>query len=560
MRKNRKKIYGRYNWRSVIINRAYGVTIIYTCIFIALVGRLFYIQNYKKDSYQVLANKQYYYEENLSNINYTLLDRNNENLLDIEKEYCIVLDPMTFLHMNEKTDEKDIKKILYIIKDYNNEYDLYKAAYMDKSKKYTYVVDKKTYEKFKESNQVNGIYGYVRDRAIVKKDWKIENLIMSPNLYENGKLKDDGCIERQINEKIKKNKFSKMIFEKNVDGKIIDEKIENSEENINVKLTLDRKIENKINEVLRNDKFKRYSQIGAIITECDTGKILGMCQKDDKISNVNIGVPSSNGFLVGSVFKTIVLEAALDNNVATLNDEFEVKNIFPKSNEHKSKYDLSEAYLYSSNDVFAQLGWKIGLDKMTEYSKEQGLLDKVLNLNDERCGRVENLNDDESVGVTTNMSIGQSIRTTPIAISTLPIAIVNGGIYVKPYILDSYVDTKLNEIEKSNTEKKRVIGEETASLLKKEMQSVIKSTDATGRNANVEGVNMGGKTGTTEYFVDGKEYSDGWFVGFFEKNNKYYSLVVFIPEIDIKEDAGGRTSALVFKEIVQELIKNNNLI
>jgi cell division protein FtsI/penicillin-binding protein 2 len=83
-------------------------------------------------------------------------------------------------------------------------------------------------------------------------------------------------------------------------------------------------------------------------------------------------------------------------------------------------------------------------------------------------------------------------------------------------------------------------------------------TEGTGEKAYIEGMDVGGKTGTTEYFDKGEECSDGWFVGFFNLNGKNYSMVVFVPKIPINIDGkndeeGGTTAAPIFKEIVESL-------
>lgn len=557
----RKKNYTfiSYKWKDIAINRIYALIILLICSFFILLGRLYYIQYYKKETYSTMADMQYYYEENINNINYKLLGRNNEELFDYEYKYFVVIDPMTFLTLNNDTNSQDIQIITYILRNYDRDYDLSQIKYKDISQKYTYEIDYKTYEKLNNYKSVNGVYTYRQKNAMKKKDWKIENLITSPKNYRDEEFKDSQSLEMNIYGKVKENKFDKIRYEKDVNGKIVGEKIITSKDNVNVKLTLDKNIQKLMEETLRSEKFNKYPQIGLTLVESESGNILSMVQKDDKISNTNIGVPSRNGFLVGSVFKTIVFEAALDLNIADLKEEYEVKNIFPKSIEKQNIYTLNQAYIRSSNDVFAQLGWKVGLDNMIQYADKQGLLDIVLNLNDEAKGDVENLNDKEDSGVITNTSIGQTLRTTPIAVAAIPSTIVNKGIYVKPRILDSYVDNDGNVIEEMPVEKHRVLSEDTAAIMEEQMRDVITSEIGTGRKTNIEGLYMGGKTGTTEYFVDGKEYSDGWFVGYFKYKDKFYSMVVFIPEIDIINDAGGTTAAYIFKEAIDKLINSNYL-
>ncbi|ARC84635.1 penicillin binding transpeptidase domain protein [Clostridium argentinense CDC 2741] len=557
----RKKTYSfiNYRWKEITINRIYIVAVLLICSFLVLLGRLYYIQYYKKETYSVMADMQYYYEENVRNINYKLLGRNNEELFDYQDKFFVVIDPTTFLTLNNDTSLQDIQTVTYILRNYNKDYDLSQMKYKDGSQKYTYEIDYKTYEKLNSSKSVNGIYTYKQKSAMKKKDWKIENLITSPQNYKDEKFKESESLEMAIYDRVKKNRFDKIRYEKDVNGKIIGEEIIIPEDNVNVKLTLDKNIQKLMEETLRSKDFNKYPQIGLTLVESESGKILSMAQKDDNISNINIGVPSSNGFLIGSVFKTIVFEAALDLELADLKDEYEIKNIFPKSIEKQKIYTLNQAYLRSSNDVFAQLGWKVGLDNIIKYAESQGLLHSVLNLHDEAQGAFEGLNEKDKSGVITNTSIGQTLKTTPLAVSAIPSTIVNKGIYVKPKILEGYVDNNGHTIEEMPVENYRVLSEETATIMEEQMREVITSEIGTGRKTNIEGVYMGGKTGTTEYFVDGKEYSDGWFVGYFKYKDEFYSMVIFIPEIDIVNDAGGTTAAYVFREAIDKLIKSNYL-
>ncbi|WP_291580809.1 penicillin-binding transpeptidase domain-containing protein [Clostridium sp. UBA6640] len=557
----RKKTYSfmSYKWKEITINRIYIIAVLLICSFLVLLGRLYYIQYYKQETYSVMADMQYYYEENISNMNYKLLGRNNEELFDYQYKYFAVIDPTTFLTLNNDTSLQDIQTVTYILRNHNKDYDLSQIKYKDKSQKYTYEIDSKTYEKLNSSKSINGIYTYKQKNAMKKKNWKIENLITSPQNYKDEKFKESKSLEMDIYNKIKKNKFDKIRYEKDVNGKIVGEETIIPEGNVNVKLTLDKNIQDLMEETLRSETFNKYPQIGLTLVESESGKILSMAQKDDNISNINIGVPSNNGFLVGSVFKTIVFEAALDLRLADLKDEYEIKNIFPRSIEKQRVYTLNEAYLRSSNDVFAQLGWKVGLDNIIEYAENQGLLNSVLNLHDEAQGAIEGLNEKDKSGVITNTAIGQTLRTTPLAVAAIPSTIVNKGIYVKPTILEGYVDNSGHTIEEMPVEKYRVLSEETATIMEEQMREVITSEIGTGRKTNIEGLYMGGKTGTTEYFVDGKEYSDGWFVGYFKYKDKFYSMVIFIPEIDIVNDAGGTTAAYVFREAIDRLIKSNYL-
>ncbi len=241
----RKKTYSfiNYRWKEITINRIYIVAVLLICSFLVLLGRLYYIQYYKKETYSVMADMQYYYEENVRNINYKLLGRNNEELFDYQDKFFVVIDPTTFLTLNNDTSLQDIQTVTYILRNYNKDYDLSQMKYKDGSQKYTYEIDYKTYEKLNSSKSVNGIYTYKQKSAMKKKDWKIENLITSPQNYKDEKFKESESLEMAIYDRVKKNRFDKIRYEKDVNGKIIGEEIIIPEDNVNVKLTLDKNIQ-----------------------------------------------------------------------------------------------------------------------------------------------------------------------------------------------------------------------------------------------------------------------------------------------------------------------------
>ena len=80
--------------------------------------------------------------------------------------------------------------------------------------------------------------------------------------------------------------------------------------------------------------------------------------------------------------------------------------------------------------------------------------------------------------------------------------------------------------------------------------------EGSGFEAKVEGVNIGGKTGTS---TGNGGTNHGWFAGYFELNNNEYTLVVVTPNIQGRNEngvelAGGNTAAPIFREIIKSLI------
>ena len=132
----------------------------------------------------------------------------------------------------------------------------------------------------------------------------------------------------QIYNKTKNNEFTKIRFVKGVDGEISEGKIIEPENNVNVRLTLDKEIQDSVEDILHEEKYKKYKQIGVVLMESSTGKIRAMAQKDDNVYNANLGMPGTNGAFPGSIFKVIVDEAGLDmnlidnNKIYTINPKF----------------------------------------------------------------------------------------------------------------------------------------------------------------------------------------------------------------------------------------------
>ena len=87
------------------------------------------------------------------------------------------------------------------------------------------------------------------------------------------------------------------------------------------------------------------------------------------------------------------------------------------------------------------------------------------------------------------------------------------------------------------------------------MKAVVER--GTGKKAMVEGMDIGGKTGSATSGT--KSGTHGWFVGYFNINEKYYTMIVFVPNIQNDEEngeelGGGSTAAPIFRDIVKKLV------
>lgn len=544
--------------RNTIKKRQYVVFCMFIIFMLGIYARIVYFQYFSSNKLSVMANSQYSYKEDITDANYMLFDSNGKQLIDYKKKYYVVICPDIFIKNNQDTDSDKILTLIYILRNYNNEYDLSKITNLSSSQKLYYEIDENTYNKLKSVKGVKGFYTYTYSGINREGTWKIENLLTSTKKTDSNQLKSSNSLEMQIADKTKNNKKPQVIIDRDVNGNVTNENTELPKNNVNIRLTVDKNIEDKIKETLNDDKYKNFSQIGVVLMEASTGNIKAMVQKNDNLPNINLGAATNHGFFPGSIFKVIVEEAGLDRKTLSLNDKFTCKGLYESEEPPHGTLNPAQALIESCNDIFFQIGNKVGFNNFYDNAKSQGLLEKSLGLDCEKEGNFEVKDPKYSDGSLGAASIGQGIRITPIEAISIVNTVINEGVYVKPKILDAYVDDNNNEIEKLNSNSHPVIEKSTANILKNQMIEVIKQ--GTGKEAYIDNVEMGGKTGTTQRVEMSKssakseEHSDGWFIGFFKFKEKYYSMVVFVKDIDKDKESGGITAAPVFKDVVSKLI------
>lgn len=535
-------------FKKIYKKRIIMLGIFFSGILLTLVFRIVELQYFKAGELSVKANMQYNDEPAVCDLNYMLLDRSGKQLLEYKNKYYAVISPSSFAKnsMDEKSD--NLYALIYILRNYNDKYDLSTLTNLTASEKVLYEVDEATYNKLKDIKDVKGFYTYKYSAVDRSEAWCLENLITNPRSYLDSSFKSDTSLEMQIYNKTKDNKYPKIRFNRDIDGTIKEEGYILGENNVNVRLTIDKSIQDKIKETLNNDKYKKYDQIGVILMESNTGKIVAMQSKDDTLPSVNIGASTENGFVPGSIFKVIVEETGIDKKSFSLGEKFTCKlgkDSLCRYKEHGS-ITVEEALIVSCNNAFEQIGNRVGYNNYMEYAKAEGLFQKVLNFDSEVTGDYRE--PVANAGGSRLISMGQNMRITPIQAISIANTVINGGIYVKPYIIDAYVDDDNNEIEKVSTEKKNIMGRYTADIMKNNMIKVVRTGTAVG--AYIPNIEVGGKTGTSTRADSQNLKSDGWFDGFFKVNDKYYSMVVFVKDIDIEKDESSTTAVPIYKDVI----------
>lgn len=298
----------------------------------------------------------------------------------------------------------------------------------------------------------------------------------------------------------------------------------------------------------------------------------------------------SDTYEPGSTFKIVTASTAVNENIAEPDKKgafncigyIDVAGVKMKCwryyKPHGSE-SLREALMNSCNPVFIGLGEKIGVKKYYEYLSKFGFFKKTgidlpgeansIFLKENKVGPVE-------LGT---ISFGQRFEITPIQMCTMLSSIGNNGRYIKPRLVKKIIhknqDNDIdNNAKESNVSKKggnakdennvtiteiekvegeQIISEETAKSVLSMMQSVVDS--GTGKKAKIEGINIGGKTGTSEDGVNTGKYIASFIgIGPIEDPKAVCLVVLYNPKGE-SGHSGGTVAAPVAGKILKEVLE-----
>lgn len=227
----------------------------------------------------------------------------------------------------------------------------------------------------------------------------------------------------------------------------------------------------------------------------------------------------------GSTFKMVSLTTALENNVATESSVFSSPGEMTIGNGKVNNFGnysygeitLARATELSSNTVYGQLGTQIGSDRLVEGSEKFGFNQDVsfdIPLVKSLMPDPNEMTEWETAWATAGEPVGQHAspagpQATVLQMALVGCVIANDGVMEQPYLVDSIYNA---DGECSFTARPSSLMTATSNSIAKRVRTVLEGVvnSGTGTAAAVQGVQIAGKTGTSE---TGKEYDDSWFVG-----------------------------------------------
>ena len=272
----------------------------------------------------------------------------------------------------------------------------------------------------------------------------------------------------------------------------------------------------------------------------------------------------SDAYEPGSTFKLITSSASLEEKITDTDNSGEfcctgsitISGVTIKCwryyRPHGSE-SLRQALMNSCNPVFIGLGQKLGVKTYYSYLNKFGFLRKTgidlqgeggsIFLAEEKVGPVE-------LGT---IAFGQRFEVTPIQMITAVSSIANGGTYVVPRVVKGIVNSQTGEVKNIEPQKKEtVISKETSEKVLSMMQSVV--AEGTGKNAQVKGYSIGGKTGTSEDGVNTGKYVTS-FVGVAPISNpKLVILITLYNPTGEGGHQGGGVAAPIASQVLGEVL------
>lgn len=267
----------------------------------------------------------------------------------------------------------------------------------------------------------------------------------------------------------------------------------------------------------------------------------------------------SDTYEPGSTFKIITASIALEENLVTLDEKFYCPGYIVVEDRrircHKTAGHGSESFVEgiqnSCNPVFIDLGLRIGSDRYYDYFKKFGLLDKTgIDLPGE-AGTIMHEKDKIGQVELATIAFGQSFQITPVQLMTTVSSLINGGTRIVPHIgmAESENNGKTVKFEYEN--KEGICSEKTSETMRMLLESVV--SEGSGKNAAVEGYEIGGKTATSQTFPRSDNIYIASFLGFYPADDPQ---IMYLVKINNPKDAyyGGTIAAPVAAELFKETI------
>lgn len=389
-------------------------------------------------------------------------------------------------------------------------------------------------------------------------------------------------LEAYFNEELKGTN-GKLLVESDLQGKELDNTLRwylPSLPGMNIQLTLDTRIqlaaEQALDQLMIEQKPKTAS---AIVMNPNTGEILAMASKP----SFDLNAPPRNNvaFLLdamknrmivdvyepGSTFKVLTMAAAIESGAAHLSDTFydpgyrmvdgeKIKCWKLTGHGHQT---LMDGLCNSCNSVFVDLALRMGTENFYGWLNKMGIGAKT---GIEFLGEASGIMMDKDVVKRVDLArigFGQAVAVTPIQLVTAFSSTINGGKLVQPHFVKQMTASSGQTIQFDYNNKNTIFSPETSQIINTMLEETVSKT---GKLSFVPGYQIGGKTGTSQKYENGKivqKYVSS-FIGVFPTSKPEYVVYVVADEPGSGQYFGSIVASPYAKQIFQGIFAAKNIL
>lgn len=337
-----------------------------------------------------------------------------------------------------------------------------------------------------------------------------------------------------------------------------------------VKLSIDLRVQNIVHDVITRAMTDYQAQAaGAVILDVETGEVLAMASVPDYDPNQpsrtlpdgSVDKEYEKGWFnrmsnatyeMGSTFKSFTLAMGIEDGKIGLDTVLDASKPIRIGGftirDFKGKYrplTVREVFQYSSNIATATVADMVGIDFHKAFLTRLGLLSRMSTELPEvatptQPGVWKKIN-------ATTISYGHGVSTTPLQTAVAGAALINGGELIPPTFMPRSREETLPLIA-------QVIKADTSQKMRELFR--WNGLMGSGRSAQVQGFDVGGKTGTADKVVDGR-YGVGLnfnaFLGAFPMEKPRY-MVLAVIDAPMTGENGGRTAASTAAPMVKSIV------
>jgi cell division protein FtsI (penicillin-binding protein 3) len=362
-----------------------------------------------------------------------------------------------------------------------------------------------------------------------------------------------------------------LLVERDPYGRVIPQgayEVEPAEPGSDLILTIKTEVQYAAMRALEDALQRTGAQSGSIVVlDPETGEILAMANlptfdpndRGDAVPDEMRNRAATDAFEPGSTQKLITIAGALESGIVEPTTTFDIPSeieiqdtVFEDVTAHPDRLTVTEIVAHSSNLGTILVGDLLGTQALYNYMHSFGQGRQAgIDFPGEGAGVLRSPDDWCITTCLAGTSIGYHVAVTPLQMAMVYATIANDGIWVQPHLVSEIVDGDGVTVPVHPLER-RVVSVETAAQMRIMLEAVVER--GTGSAAAVPGYRVGGKTGTTEKYVESLQaYSEdevvASFIGMAPIDDPKV-VVAVVLDGPVEDASGGRGAAPVFAEVM----------